>query len=175
MRKTFGGALCAALLGGLALAALSGGATRTSVATLDGADARAAAHRATDTYTYKGSFKAAGPRATIKIKAKVQGGEVKAIKRMAYERLPAHCPVSVPPNRTISGGWTFHGGLTVNAKRKFKVVGTDGRPNPSSVRFSGRFSQGFSKVRGKFQTNSFFPSGPRETCSSFIKRYGAKR
>jgi len=153
MRKAFGGALCAALVGGLALAAIGWGATET----------------------YKGQFEPAGPRAEIKIKAKVRGGEVKAIKSMSYRWLPANCPESELP--LISGGWTFGGGLTVNARRRFKVVGDDGKPNPSSLRFKGRFSRNLETVNGKFQTNSYFPPGPRpeETCISFPKRYGAKR
>jgi hypothetical protein len=176
MRKAFGGALCATLAGGLALAAISGGATRTSVAALDGADGRAAAQqRATD--TYKGKFKAAGRRATIKIKAKVKHGEAKAVREIIYSRLPANCPESGLP--LIGGSWGLRG-VRVNDQRKFKIVGesADGR---SSLRFSGKFSADFEKVRGRFQTDSYFPASgppqnlPEETCTSFTKRYGAKR
>ena len=57
----------------------------------------------------------------------------------------------------------------------------ESRDGRSSLRFSGKFSADFDKVRGRFQTNSYFPATgppqnlPEETCSSFTKRYGAKR
>lgn len=175
MKKAFAAALSAALVGGLALAALSGGATlRTSSAMLDDGVASVAA-RAT-TITYKGKFRNAGPGTAIKIRARGQGGEPTAIKSMTYRKLPATCPES--DSSTIDGGWTFTG-VRVNDRRKFKVVGNDGRPNPSSLKFTGRFSRNFNRVKGKFQTTSYFPDDgpglPAETCVSETERYRAKR
>ncbi len=175
MKKAFVTALTGALLAGLALAAISGGASaRTSSAALDDANARAGTRGGT--FTYKGSFKQAGPDTVIKIKATTQRGEPVAIKSMSYRGLPASCTVSgdVP----ISGGWTL-AGVGVNDRRKFRAVGDDGGApgEQSSLRFKGKFNRSFQKVRGKFQTTSYFPpdNPPEETCVSETKRYGAKR
>jgi hypothetical protein len=173
MRKRFAVALSAALVGALAMSAMSVGATeRSRVATLDGADAGNARLAAGATDKYKGRFKGvAGSK--IVIKAKTQGGVPTKIKRMSYKNLPADCPVSGFP--TISGGWTL-AGVTVNARRKFKAVGEseDGR---SSLKFVGKFTEDFDKVKGRFQTDSYFPPSdpPEETCVSETRKYVAKR
>jgi hypothetical protein len=174
MRKAFGGALCAALIAGLALASTGGGTmARTSAATLDGNDARAAAAQRATT-TYKGELKQAGPNTSIKIKAKVRNGQPKAITGVVYRGLPAACEVSPPPQR-ISGSWTLSG-VKVNSRRKFKAVG-DSQDGNSSLRFTGRFSTSFKKVRGKFQTTVLFgpDNPPEETCVGQTKPYAAKR
>jgi hypothetical protein len=172
MKKTFATTLAVAVAGGMAFTGISSGAAdRARVATLDGAEdhARLAAG-ATD--KYKGRFKGvAGSK--IVIKAKTQGGVPTKIKRMSYVGLPADCPVSNFP--TVSGGWTL-AGVTVNARRKFKAVGEseDGR---SSLKFIGRFTEDFDKVKGRFQTTSYFPPSdpPEETCVSETRKYVAKR
>lgn len=172
MRKTFVATLAAALAGALVLSAISvGAADRSRVATLDGADAspRLAA-RAAD--RYKGRFKGV-PGSKITIKAKTKGGQPHKISRMDYVQLPASCPVSMATS--VSGGWTL-AGVRVGDDRKFKAVGQsdDGL---SSLRFRGRFSADFDKVKGRFQTNSHFTPDdpPEETCVSENRRYVAKR
>jgi hypothetical protein len=174
MRKTFAVALGAALAGALALAAFSVGATdRSRVATLDGGDggqARLGVRGGTD--KYKGRFKGV-PNGKIIIKAKTEGGVPTRIKKMSYRNLPAECPESGFP--TISGSWTL-AGVTVNDRRKFKADGesADGR---SSLKFVGKFTADFDKVKGRFQTDSYFPptDPPEETCVSETRKYVAKR
>ena len=173
MRKTVAIALSASLVGALAFAAFGAGAAdRGRIATLEGADAAQARLAARASDRYKGRFRgAAGSKITIK--AKTEGGEPTKIKRMSYRNLPANCPESEFP--VINGGWTLTG-VTVDADRKFKAVGEseDGR---SSLRFRGKFTADFDKVKGRFQTNSYFPPSdpPEETCVSENKRYVAKR
>ena len=173
MKKAFAGALATALATGLALAGLSSGASeRSRIATLDGADAGSARLGAQATDKYKGRFKGV-PNGKITIKAKTEGGEATKIKRMTYRNLPADCPVSGYP--TISGGWTL-AGVAVNDERKFRAVGESG-DGRSSLRFFGKFSADFDKVKGRFQTNAYFPPSnpPEETCVSEMRRYVAKR
>jgi hypothetical protein len=174
VRRTFAIALSAALAGALALTSISvGAADRARVATLDGADpgARLAA-RASD--KYKGRFKGV-PGSKIKIKAKTEGGVPTKIKKMSYVNLPASCPVSMATS--IDGGWTLSG-VTVGDNRKFNAIGDDGHPtNPSSLRFKGKFTADYDKVKGRFQTNSYFgpDNPPEETCVSENRKYVAKR
>jgi hypothetical protein len=172
MKKAFVGVLGVVAAGGLSATAI--GDMSTSRFSHDSAAGTAdrAAKRAT--VTYVGPFKEAGPAARITIKATVKQGEATKVKSMQYRRLPASCPVSNSP--TINGGWTLRG-VTVNDQRKFRAVGSDGEPNPSSLRFSGKFNERFTKVKGKFQTRSYFPPSdpPEETCVSQTKRYSAKR
>jgi hypothetical protein len=173
MRKAFGGVVCAALAVGLVAAAASGGASaRTSVDALDGADARAAAQRATD--VWRGTLKRSGPGTKIVIRATVRRGKPRTINAVDYRGLPAACEAS--GDELISGGWTLEG-VRVNNRRKFRAVGNDGGPPGmrSSLRFTGRFSANFNKVRGKFQTTVYFPKGPEETCVGETKRYVATR
>ena len=176
MNKAFATALTGALLAGLALAAISGGATeRTRSATLGDGTARAGGG---GTVTYRGEFRGAGPDTVMKIRAIFRRGEAVAIKSMLYRGLPAECPVSM--SDTISGGWDLVG-VGVNDRRRFKVVGDDGEPPGmrSSLRFKGRFNRSFKRVRGRFQTTAYFPDEgpglPEETCVSESKRYRAKR
>lgn len=172
MRKILGGALGAVLIGALAFAAISwGAAPRASVATVDGADPRAAAPRATD--TYRGKFKQAGPRAKIKIEAKRRNGEARSVKALTYGRLPATCEESGP--QLVSDGWRFRG-FKVDDRRRFSIVGqaADG----STINFTGRFSKSFNKVKGRFQSDIEFAAPdpkPEETCVTQTKAYGAKR
>ena len=183
MRKTFAAALGAALVAGLAWSALGAGAAdRTSTATLSGADdagARAAARRATTAYI--GAFKESGENTKITIKVRVKDGEAKAIRSMRYRRLPADCPKS--EFDVIAGGWTFTPGVRVDAERRFNIVGnTDAPPEMrSTLRFRGKFSRSFKRVRGRLQTTAYFPKGdppetyPEEICGTAPTRYGARR
>jgi hypothetical protein len=186
MRKKFAAALGAALVAGLAWSALGAGAAdRRGSSTLSSAEdagARSAARRATA--TYKGAFKQSGKGTKIAIKVRVRNGEAKSVKSMTYQKLPAVCPESNFDE--IGGGWTFRGGVPVNDQRRFSVVGNDGdEADPSSLRFRGRFSKNFKRVRGKFQTRAYFPETPNpggnpdplpeETCVGAVKRYGATR
>ena len=175
MRRTFAVALSVALAGGLALAALGLGATdRSRIATLGGADAGSARLAGGASDKWKGRFKQADG-AKIIIKAKTEGGVPTKIKKMAYRNLPADCPVSgVQP---ISGGWTL-AGVFVGPDRKFKAKGDDGDPvNPSTLRFKGKFTPDYDKVKGRFQTSVYFgpDNPPEETCTTEPKRYVAKR
>ena len=173
MRRAFVATLSATLVGGLILAAISGGATaRVS----DEISARGLSLQGAQ---YKGEFKDAGPDTKIEIKAAIRRGEAKAIKKMIFVNLPADCPET--KFDTISGGWTL-AGVKVNNRRRFRAVGHDGNPpaTRSSLRFTGRFNRAFSKVRGKFQTTSYFPATgppdnlPAETCVGETKRYVAR-
>lgn len=160
MTSALNGALATMLAGCLAFAALADGATRL------------------DSDTYNGWFRLAGPHTGIRVDVRVVNGEAKSINSVEYSRLPATCPSGLP---LINGRWTFTG-LRVNLRRKFRIAGTDHRPNPSSLRFKGRFSKNFNKVRGKFRTSSYFPEKPDGnggttpgTCVSKTKRYSARR
>ena len=157
----------------MALAAISGGATfRTSVATLDGPDPRAAAQRATN--TYGGTFKRVGPGTRIEIKATVRHGEARRITSLDY-----FGPLNCAQSGQAEGGvrWFFRG-VGVNAKRKFAVRGRSVDTPPSTLSFKGRFSRDFDKLRGTFKTRQWFPKDkglPAEYCSMPRRRYGAKR
>ncbi len=186
MRNAFAATLGAALVAGMAWSALGAGAAdRTSTATLSSADdagARAGVRR--ETVTYRGAFKQSGKDTKVKIKVNLRNGEAKSVKSMKYEGMPAACPKSGFDE--IGGGWTFRGGVPVNDRRRFRAVGDDGdEAHPSSLRFRGRFSKNFKRVRGKFQTRAYFPETPNpggnpdplpeETCVGSVKPYGANR
>ena len=169
MRKAFGGALCAALAGGLALAATSAGTER--VAHTQSHDGLERAARAID--SYRGAFKQAGPNTKVTIKVKTRNGEAKAVRSLTYRRLPATCDVS--KNVRIADAWIFRG-FKVNDRRRFSIVGeaNDG----STINFSGRFSKTFKKVKGRFQSDIVFPPPgppPAQTCVTPNKPYSAKR
>ena len=171
MRKTFAVALSTALVGGMVLAALSGGATkRAATATLDsGADARSAARAITR--TYRGKFLDAGPDTSFQVRATFAHGEATRVKSVRFRGLPADCEVS--GDQIIRGSWTL-AGARVNNQRRFRTAGDDGNnAHPSSVRVSGRFNRRFTKIRGKFQTTLYFPpeNPPEETCVGETKRY----
>ena len=170
MRKAFGGALCAALAGGLALAATSAGTER--VAHTQSHDGPERAASATD--SYRGAFKQAGPNTKVTVKVKTRNGEAKAVRSLSYRRLPATCDVSLG-NVRIGDEWTFRG-FKVNDRRRFSIVGevVDG----STIDFTGRFSKTFKKVRGRFQSDVVFPPPgppPAQTCVTQNKAYSAKR
>ena len=151
MKKlSFAAALGVALVGGLALAAVSPAKL-----------------------VYTGEFRSAGPDTSVKITAKGGGGEPTAIKRLDYAGLPAQCDVT--GKTTLESHPTFTG-VKVNDERKFKIVATSD-DGDSSIRFSGKFSRNFNKVRGKLQeTITFGPdSPPAETCVGETRRYAAKR
>ena len=171
MRKTFAVALSTALVGGMVLAALSGGATkRAATATLDsGADARSAARAITR--TYRGRLLDSGPDTAFQLRAVIEHGEAKTVKSVRFMGLPADCEVS--GDQVIRGSWTL-AGAGVNDQRRFRTAGNDGNSaHPSSVRVSGRFNRKLTKVRGKFQTKLYFPPSnpPAETCVGETKRY----
>lgn len=181
MRKTFAVALSAALVGALALAALSVGATdRSRVATSDVADASQARLAAGTTDTYKGRFKGASQgQSVIKIKAKVRNDEAVKIKSMRYAAL-MDCEKS---GATVGrAGWRFGGGIRVRDNRKFRAGGDSIETPTSNFAFKGRFSRDFKKVRGTFRTHQWFeaepdtdPPLPEEYCDLEPTRYVAKR
>jgi len=169
MRKAFGVSLCAALVGGMVFAAISGGAPRVSHAQNDASAERAA--RATG--TYRGAFKEAGPSTSVTIKARTRNGRARAVKSLTYRRLPATCDVS--KDVLVGDRWRFTG-FKVNNQRRFSIVGqaNDG----STINFTGRFSKRYRKVKGRFQSDVVFPPpGPPtpQTCVTQNKAYSASR
>jgi hypothetical protein len=179
MRKTFGVALGAAMVGALALAAFSPGATHsTRVATSDFGDSSHARLAAGTTDTYKGRFKGASQNGSkIKIKAKVRGGEAVEIKSMSYVAL-MDCDTS---GATVGrAGWRFTGGIPVKENRRFRASGDSVETPTSSFTLKGRFSRDFDKVKGTFRTRQWFdaekdPPLPAEYCNLEPTRYVAKR
>jgi hypothetical protein len=175
MRKLFAGGVAVALIGGLAAAAVSVGASdRASSAHFSGAgdDAtRAVARRASGTWT--GELKRSGPDTSVKIKFRTQGGDPVELKSLRYKGLPANCEVT--GKTTLSANPTFSN-VFVNSRRKFKIQGqsTDGS---ARIKFTGKFNRSYKKVRGKLQnTITFGPDDPPvETCVGETKPYVAKR
>jgi hypothetical protein len=175
MRKVFAGGVALALIAGLAAAAISVGASDRSGSAHYGAggdDAtRAVARRAAATWT--GKLKNSGPDTSVKIKFKTKGGDPVELKSLRYEGLPANCEVT--GKTTLSANPTFSN-VFVNNRRKFKIQGqsTDGS---ARIKFTGKFSRSYKKVRGKLQnTITFGPDDPpEETCVGETRPYVAKR
>jgi hypothetical protein len=175
MKKVFAGTLAVALTGGLAMAALTVGASdRTSSAHYGaGGDdaARAVARRAAD--TWQGKLKNSGPDTRVKIKFKTRGGDPVELKALRYKGLPADCEVT--GKTTLRANPTFDN-VFVNSRRKFRIRG-ESDDGSASIKFTGKFSRSFKKVKGKLQnTITFGPDDPpEETCVSETKPYVAKR
>lgn len=145
--RTVAAALAVAMIGTMALAATGNAAPRT----------------------FKGHFKNAGG-AKIEIKARGRDGEIRRVMRVNYFNLPGSCTVTGAAQ--LSGSWIFTGGIAVNDERRFRVRNNNGEDPPSSVRFRGRFSKNFKRVRGSFQTTLRFDE---ETCRTPRTRYVARR
>ena len=174
MKKTFVAALCVAIAGGLLVTAASGGATTRVAHTKLGSAGDSAARKATRTYT--GSFLDAGPNTEVILKASYRGGRARKVKSFQYEGIPADCDVT--GENTLGGIWTLFGVKVNPETRKFKAVGDDGQPNPSSINLKGQFNRRYTKVRGTFQTTLYFADdgvNPEETCRSEKKDYVAKK
>jgi hypothetical protein len=176
MKKLFSAALAATLVGGLTAAALGiGAADRTSSGAAYGSagddTSRAVARRAAATWT--GKLKDSGPDTSVKVKFKTRGGEPRELKALRYKGLPAQCDVT--GENTLSSNPTFSN-VFVNNRRKFRIV-AQSDDGDASIKFNGKFSRSFKKVKGKLQeTITFGPDNPpAETCVGDRKPYVAKR